>query len=362
MHTQAFANLLTLRLDDIAVKEIEPNNFVNITNLKWLFIARNEIQTIPSSIFKYLPNLHGADLSFNNISLIANDAFVECSTLEKLLLNGNELKTIESQWFTQMINLNYLDLSDNLIADELNGRAFEQNPNLQQLFVRNNRIDRIVNFDYETRNLIETTDVARNPLTTPVYPLTVASRTFNYHHSNVTQCFIDHRLVILDASHCKIHSISISTTETAIIEEIYLSHNLIESVINFTNLPMLNELDLRRNRIRLWNHPTQLPNLKILNLADNQLLQLDLTVGKWNAPALQDLCLYGNRLETLELGAFEAVLPHLKTIYLENNNWTCAVLKTILDKLDAANVTIRLLTQDRIIIPDNDVKGIRCKV
>lgn len=360
MHTHAFANLLTLRLDDIAIKEIEPNNFENITRLEHLFLSLNEIQTIPSSIFMHLPILRVADLSFNKISSIEKGAFAECIALQKLQLNGNKLKTIETEWFERMRNLNYLDLSDNLIENELDGNAFVNNQNFQYLYVRNNRIERIVNFNYETRNLMETIDVSHNPLL-PIYPLVFASRTFNYHHSNVTDCFIDHRVVILDASHCKIKTMSISTS-AAIIEEIYLSYNLIENVANFTNLLSLNELDLSSNRIKVWQHHTNLPNLKILNLSNNQLMYLDLGVDKWITPELHDLCLYSNQLQTLELNDFAVILPHLKTIYLENNKWRCPVIENILNKLHTANVTIRLLNMDRAVLQNsnNDFKGIRC--
>lgn len=175
IHFISFENLTTLKMDNISILAIYPNNFENITKLELLSISLNHIEHIPSRIFKHLPIIKEVDLSSNLIGSIDADAFDNCQHLWKIQLNGNRLIAIDDNWFKNLIRLEYLDLSDNIIAGYLNGIAFESATNLQ-LFARNNRISWLLNVESDGRKkqflLIDLTGNALQP----PYPIVIGNR------------------------------------------------------------------------------------------------------------------------------------------------------------------------------------------
>lgn len=169
-HKTSFEYLITLRMENVQLKEIHPHNFANITYLEVLQLSSNQIEHLSAGIFRHLPLLHTVDLSHNSISTIDADAFRNCFKLEYFQLNHNHLTMVIGDWFRDMLNIKYLDFSDNLIESDFDGDLFFGASGLQ-IFMRSNRIKRIISFGSKTdRPIFRLIDLSGNTLRPP-YPI-----------------------------------------------------------------------------------------------------------------------------------------------------------------------------------------------
>uniref|UniRef100_A0A8D8BEJ1 Protein slit n=1 Tax=Culex pipiens TaxID=7175 RepID=A0A8D8BEJ1_CULPI len=150
------------------------------------------------------------DLSINKISAIEDDDFKDYTNLVKLFLSENSIQSISLNAFSTMRNLEILDLSHNRLQ-RLHENMFEYNEKLVDLNLSNNNFMTLYN-----------------------QPLLISSS-----------------IMHLDLSDCKIPQLYERT---------------------FTGMPALRTLELTNNvMITLAKDPlSQLKNLRVLNLHDNQ--------------------------------------------------------------------------------------------
>ncbi|XP_050094012.1 leucine-rich repeat transmembrane neuronal protein 2-like [Anopheles aquasalis] len=101
------------------------------------------------------------------------------------------------------------------------------------------------------------------------------------------------------------------------IDSLKLSNNLLEFVNMefFKPFKQLRELDLTKNRLKqiITNEPVVLPSLYRLELADNQLTELNFSI--WNAPSLLSQSRQTASVQCVLLSALEHII-------LSNNNLT----------------------------------------
>uniref|UniRef100_A0A914GQN4 Uncharacterized protein n=1 Tax=Globodera rostochiensis TaxID=31243 RepID=A0A914GQN4_GLORO len=99
-----------------ALREIEPDTFVGLDQLRYLNISGTLLAKVSAKVFK-LPNLKELDLSSSNISSIEieqnDNQSAKSSPIELLNLSKNELKTLEVTLLEGMNALKVLDLSEN---------------------------------------------------------------------------------------------------------------------------------------------------------------------------------------------------------------------------------------------------------
>lgn len=170
IHKTSFEYLITLRMENVSLKAIYPDNFENITHLEVLQLAQNQIEHVPAGIFRYLNALHTVDLSQNAIETIDNEAFRDCINLQHLQLNNNRLTTLNAEWFRGLINVKYVDFSDNLIESDFDGDIFYGAFGVK-LFLRSNRIKRVLSFGSKSeRAIFRMIDLSANTLRPP-YPI-----------------------------------------------------------------------------------------------------------------------------------------------------------------------------------------------
>jgi Leucine-rich repeat (LRR) protein len=79
------------------------------------------------------------------------------------------------------------------------------------------------------------------------------------------------------------------------LKTLFLKHNSIVALPEFSALPHLEELDLEGNQLKFLPDITSLTQLKTLNLRDNQIK--DFPNGLDNLPSLQTLNVIGNPLD-----------------------------------------------------------------
>ncbi|XP_073410570.1 toll-like receptor 5 isoform X1 [Dendrobates tinctorius] len=86
--------------------------FIPLASLETLNLAKNQIFSLPESLFSELKSLQTLDLSRNNLRLLHQDLFIDLRTLKSLNIGGNYLVTLSSSSFTPLVSLQSLDLSD----------------------------------------------------------------------------------------------------------------------------------------------------------------------------------------------------------------------------------------------------------
>ncbi|XP_055545627.1 uncharacterized protein LOC129730366 [Wyeomyia smithii] len=108
----------------------------------------------------------------------------------------------------------------------------------------------------------------------------------------------------------------------------------------FRNLPQLEIIDLRDNRISTIEPglgPISLPQLRELHLSGNYLIELD--SGLWSFPILVVLKLNTNFLKSLNLPELERSMPLLGEITLSQNLWNCKRIDEIVEYFYQHNVS-----------------------
>lgn len=170
IHKTSFEFLLTLKMDNVSLKAIYPHNFENITHLRVLQLSHNQIEHLPAGIFRHINELRTIDLSSNAIASIDNDAFHDCVHLTHLHMDNNRLVILSGDWFRGLNDLIHVDFSDNFIESDFDGDVFYSASEVR-LFLRNNRIKRIVSFGMKSgRPIFRLIDLSGNTLRPP-YPI-----------------------------------------------------------------------------------------------------------------------------------------------------------------------------------------------
>lgn len=106
---------LTITLNP--VRYIPCGCFVNLTNLQWLRLDRNNISTIYRFAFQNLTQLQYLNLSFNHISELNSSLFDDLHSLTFLSLTNNKLKHLPEGIFPTHLNLNALIVRQNFLTN-----------------------------------------------------------------------------------------------------------------------------------------------------------------------------------------------------------------------------------------------------
>lgn len=171
VHKTSFEYLLTLKMENVSLKAIQAQNFENITHLMVLQLARNEIENLPAFVFRHIgTTLRTLDLNNNAIASIDSDAFYDCVNLQELHMDSNRLTILSPDWFRTLNEIKFVDFSDNLIESDFDGDIFYGGSDVK-LFLRNNRIKRIISFGSKSgRAIFRLIDLSGNTLRPP-YPI-----------------------------------------------------------------------------------------------------------------------------------------------------------------------------------------------
>ena len=155
-----------LYLNGNKIKKVNTGDFKHLSNLTYLSINFNEIESLPKDISRFLPkldtlhltanriktisshelkgyeNLKTLNLDQNHIESMGDNTFSEMSNLKVLLLGQNRLTTINQHTFKGLSNLVKLQLSDNHI-ETLHEGAFQFSFQLQELYLYVNKLTRV---------------------------------------------------------------------------------------------------------------------------------------------------------------------------------------------------------------------------
>ncbi|MBE2197756.1 MAG: leucine-rich repeat domain-containing protein [Anaerolinea sp.] len=221
-----------------------------MTNLKTLFLNRNELTTIPSEISQ-LTHLQTLDLGDNKLKGLPLE-IAQLPRLSTLYLYNNYLSDLPTE-ISKLINLQWLDISNNQLASlplEI-GQLF----NLKTLYLRKNRLT-VLPPEVAQISKLQTLDLSSN------------------------------RLVNLPPEIYNLSQVEIFSLNDC---------DLTEMPLDISRFTTLRVLELSNNRLTtLSSEVSRLKNLQVLRLSDNQLTFLPEALRRLNK--LKALYLNGNSL------------------------------------------------------------------
>ena len=129
--------LKKLKLNDCLLTTIETNSFDDLINLETLDLSYNVLDgTNFEQLFSNLTNLKYLNLANNQLQIVKNQYFIGISKLECLILQNCQINTIEPGAFNNLIGLTTLDLSKNInLNPRINEENFKEFGNLKKLFL-----------------------------------------------------------------------------------------------------------------------------------------------------------------------------------------------------------------------------------
>nr|AUG89725.1 Toll-like receptor 3 [Penaeus japonicus] len=282
----AFAHtpgLMYCRARNNSLSVLAPGLFGGLDHLVELDLSYNELKSewLTSSIFQGLVRLMLLDLSHNKISQLNQQVFSDLYTVQVLRLSHNQLKTIPAAAFAACVNLHTLDLSYNQLTS-VPDKAFQGVSVLSFLALDNNKISEVGPNSLKNLSSLEDLNLNGNQLT--AIPEAVGHLRY---------------LKTLD-----------------------LGENQISDLANMPvkGLQFLYGLRLVNNKIKgnlTKNTFSDIPSLKILNLAKNSITAIE--IGTFdNNLNLQAVRIDANQLSNIN-GLFET-LPNLLWLNVSDNN------------------------------------------
>ncbi|KAI9354943.1 phosphatase 2C-domain-containing protein [Pilaira anomala] len=347
---QFAARINSLDLSKNLMMEI-PVDFVQMCkNLKQLWLANNDYNTLPTSI-RHIPNLEHLNISGNHIKDLETAGLEELVTLRTLRAYNNRLTTLPSSFDTfrqlsilfisnnsftkfptvicEITSLNYLDISFNkitcfpdeicnltqliglyAIANRLTGRlppGFSKLEKLQELDVRQNQITdldelyllpklEVISVDYNAISVVSYN--FRNLRQLKMTKNHLTQFLLNPSHLSETKGF-PCTLTDLNLSNCKLTSLAEDLFQTALsLETLILDNNTLSQLPTSIGCCIkLVRLSVQGNNLEtLPSEISNLSELKILDAQKNNMKSLPKEI--WLCASLQTLNCSSNLLET----------------------------------------------------------------
>jgi Leucine-rich repeat (LRR) protein len=107
-----FNSLVSLKIE-CSLKEIAGELFVELVNLKYLDLSKNQIESINQKAFKEMRKLKVLNLGNNKLALLQVGTFTDLNHLSFLDLSFNQFTNIDPKLFEYMFQLKELNLNGN---------------------------------------------------------------------------------------------------------------------------------------------------------------------------------------------------------------------------------------------------------
>ncbi|KAF9408569.1 hypothetical protein HW555_011789 [Spodoptera exigua] len=156
-----FKNVLYMDLSENHIK-ILGNAFNGLEQMDSLNLSRNHIATIKPGVLQFSENksrLYMLDLSYNLLTHLSEESFVNLYNLRSLYLQGNKLNTLGDRFFANFKHLSYLNLCCNdMEALRTNLKYLKL---LKELNLSHNRLKKV---DITKLKSLETINLSHNDI------------------------------------------------------------------------------------------------------------------------------------------------------------------------------------------------------
>jgi Leucine-rich repeat (LRR) protein len=142
IHPNTFNGLANLELINFSsnqIKEIHPNTFNGLANLKLINFSSNQIKEIHPNTFNGLANLERINFDSNQIKEIHPNTFNGLANLERINFDSNQIKEIHPNTFNGLANLEWIYFSANQIK-KIHPNTFNGLANLKEIYFKYNLI------------------------------------------------------------------------------------------------------------------------------------------------------------------------------------------------------------------------------
>ncbi|NWZ70293.1 TLR5 protein, partial [Acrocephalus arundinaceus] len=335
---------------------------LGISNLRFLDISQGYIFSLNSLIFQSLGNLESLNLFKNKINQIQRQAFFGLGNLRTLNLSSNLLGELYDYTFEGLHSIMYIDLQQNHIG-MIGDQSFRKLVNLKIIDLRDNAIKRLPSFPHLTSAFLgdnKLMSVADRAITATYLEL---ERNWLADLGDLYILFQipDLQFIFLKQNRFSNCVKSASVIENNQLIYMDLGENMLQLVWErdlcldvFGALPKLQVLHLNNNYLSAL--PPEifrgLTSLKRLNLASNLLSHLSPALFP---QSLTNLNLSGNQLFSPEPEVFMT----LSILDITHNNYVCdCALKSLLIWLNETNVTLAGSQSDRYCVYPSAFEGV----
>ena len=336
----------SIHLNELNIDSIDPNVFKGFTEVKELYIQRNQFLKLDLEVFKDLVNLNLLDLSVNPLTQFTNSKKISFPFLQRLGLYLCPLTSLDSNVINGMLNATIVNINyDNEFAavafpylnayknqlSSLKTNQLSPWKNLQYLYITTknqtnltkeyfNGLNSLVFLSFQSSNIkaievhtfaafsnLTSLDLSKNEL-----------RSFEYLQ-------IPTKLNELNLGRNIMNYFMLSRT-MGVIKKLYLNSNQFRSFksMDFTFLANLTYLDLSFNPHAYPNeiagHMKPLVNLNNIVLNNLSISSIDSNFFKSNTK-LKEISLGYNNISVLPFNTFSN-LKDLEILYLPNNQIT----------------------------------------
>ncbi|NWY39536.1 TLR5 protein, partial [Sylvia atricapilla] len=324
------------------------------SNLKIFDISQGFIFSLNSFIFQSLVNLESLNLFKNKINQIQRKAFFGLGNLKTLNLSGNLLGELYDYTFEGLHSVTYIDLQHNHIGAIVD-KSFRQLANLETIDLRDNAIKRLPSFPHLTSAFLGDNKLMSIPDRAITATYLELQRNWLADLGDLYILFQipDLQYIFLKQnrlSYCVKRANVVKNNQLVYMD---LGENMLQLVWErdlcldvFRALPKLQVLHLNNNYLSALPQEIfrGLTSLKRLNLASNLLSYL--SPGLF-PQSLTNLNLSGNQLLSPEPEVFMT----LSILDITHNSYICdCSLKSLLVWLNETNVTLAGSPSDRYCV------------
>lgn len=224
-------HLLALKSSEISSNLLFSDSMEHVTAC---YISDSEKPLdLGESSFRSFTNLKYLSIKNNTWPVVKTNTFAGLDTLEVLVVSHSSVRELESSAFKGLTNLQNFELTFNHIS-VLPAFIFKPMEKLAELYLEHNGLEVLEKHSFEGLNSLETLDLSHNTLKK------------------------------LDAKEFK---------QLSKLRNMYLSSNKIEIIKDSFELPILEFLSIKGNRLQTISKDTfgLLPSLKSLDLSSNQI-------------------------------------------------------------------------------------------
>ncbi|XP_070502922.1 uncharacterized protein [Chironomus tepperi] len=381
-----FSKLVIFRARDVKLQEVHQNDFASADYLYFLDLSKNEIKKLENGLFMNLKGIKEIDMSSNKIEIIDDAAFNGMGiNLTRIDLSNNKIKAFKEDFFLTMISnitRKWLPFDINLrnnqieviesssrnatILPEINLQLSGNKLNslellkieLFEIVLRNFTLENLnvnASYVYADNNKLKTYRVKGKTRVLSLQNNLISSLTYDDYLS-VT------RNVFLSGNNLSCDAVADLLKKVVNLEILDISNNPIKSL----NIDMFSELLLLQKLILSNTSLTELPfgvfshqlGLKVLDVSGNNLSNIDFHLFSSNTN-LEVLDISGTNISQVkDCKKIGEILPKLKLLGVDGNNWKCTALSKL--KVCLNTQLIKLMLPDQPTKNQSNVMGVKC--